>query len=158
MATIHNQSLLKNLIDKIKLQLHVDKVPTQLAEKIIPVINIEDKTVNILRDGATATTGTHPIHIIPAGYDFYLTGLHLGISKDVLCDNLSLDLQVTIDGSMRLISRIRTETLTAGSWHIVRDFSNPIKLDRGSTINMVGVSTAGAMFKHAQIQGIQTLI
>lgn len=158
MATIYNSELLKELKDGGKLQQSRDIIPTQLADKIVPVMEVNPKLMrrcNVLRSGSSAVSGSISLYTTPTDRDFFLTSLHLGIIKDAACDIATgaVNLGITVDGTARNFISIPVITLTAQN--IVRDvaFCTPIKVDRGTSISITGTYTAGVMSRTGGLSG-----
>ena len=51
MAKINNQAVIQKLIDELRLYPGTDVIPTELAEKILPVFQINDTAVNFKPQG-----------------------------------------------------------------------------------------------------------
>jgi hypothetical protein len=137
MAQIHNSDLSKELIKGGRLQVSRDIVPNQLAEKVVPVMEVNPrllKTSQIVR-GNTATNATSAtIYTTPTDRDFYLTGASIAVIKDVTSTSTESSIKVTIDGSTQRLLSISGITLTAQSSANSINFQNPIKIDRNTTI------------------------
>ena len=154
MAKIHNIDLIKSIIDKAKLQTAVDKVPTELAEKIIPVLvaDTTEKLIQVARAAATDATGV-TIHTTSETKDTYLTGLHLTISKNNVNDSIISAINATTFGEAAgSVLVLRYEPLTAGQLHASITFSHPIKLEKGTPITisnsgiLASIDTTGMIF------------
>jgi hypothetical protein len=74
-------------------------------------------------------------------------------SADATCDGVTYTLSGTVNSAVIRIAEIRKQTLTAGSERVFVQFSNPIKLDRGTSINMNQSFTAGASVISAIVYG-----
>lgn len=149
MATIYNSELTKELINAAKIQTSRDIVPNQLAEKVIPVMEVNPKLLrrtNIMKASTKTTTGTQTVYTAPTDKDFYLTDLQLAWSKDVANDGISAFWVITIDGDSATtnILRLYGQTLTANQIVETISFSNPIKIARGSTLSISHSFTVGA--------------
>lgn len=156
MATIYNSDLTKGLINSAKLQTSKDKVPNQIADKVVPVIEVNPKllrTCNILRYGSATTTGA-TIYTTPSDQDFYLCGASVSVIKDVTSASTSSYLQITPeDGLTQRVLLISGITLTAQDDSISVDFSRPILLKRSSTIAVGNSSAVGNIKTDASIWG-----
>jgi len=108
---------------------------------------------NIVRRGNNTSTGNLVIYTTPTNADFYLTYIGLSLTKDVACDNALCYLNATIGGQIVVLAVILVQPATASSDYQVIPFTFPLKLDRGSSINLVGSFAAGTLAKSAQIQG-----
>lgn len=159
MATIYNSQLTRELTDAAKIQVSRDKIPNQLAEKVVPVMEVNPKLLrraNIVRSGTATGTGASTIYTTPSNQDFFLTHAELSIIKDAASDYATggYPLNVTIDGVTRSILIISILTLTAQNQTVGIAFNTPVKLDRGSTIALNSASsTAGTFIRAATFGG-----
>lgn len=160
MAKINNSDLIKEVIDVARLHPSTDRIPNELAEKIVPVIDINQKHVRIcdvVRHVSSTTSGSTNIYTTPSNKDFYLVGASLSISKNATCDDESgeVDYNIIIDGGSRSFIILAKLTLTALNSSITLSLNNPIKIDRGSVISIAGnvTFTVGAMVKAATLIG-----
>jgi len=51
MAKINNQEVMQKLIDELKLYPGIDTIPTELAEKVLPVFLINEQNINVEETG-----------------------------------------------------------------------------------------------------------
>jgi hypothetical protein len=138
MANINNTQLSKELIDGAKIQVSHDKIPTQLADKVVPVMEVNPKSfrrINVVKQTQnTGTTAT--IYTTPTDKDFYLVGYNLSLIKDVTATSVLTRLRAVIDGATVDIAQIMGITLTPQERTISNSFSVPIKLDRNTTLTV----------------------
>lgn len=159
MATIYNSDLSRELIDGAKLQLSRDKIPTELAEKVVPVMEVNPKLlrrVNLIKNVSGTTTGALTVWTTPTDVDFYLTGVLLGVIKDATCDMATSQIAVGIivDGVSKRAVSIPILTLTAQAHVVNREYTVPVKVDRGTTISSTANAyTAGLCSREVIIQG-----
>jgi len=150
MATIYNSDLLKGMQEDASLQVS-QGIPTQLAEKIVPVMetnpNLLRKT-NFFSDFSRTTTGTS---IVAATFsstvDTYVTGVHVQNQTDSAADNTTILLYVSTEKGNSYLYRANKISLTAFNVDTYIQFRDPIKVTRGSTAAFsngfsVGVSTS----------------
>lgn len=154
MATINNTQLLKGLIEKAKIQLSADQVPTQLAEKIVPVIVAEpEKNIFIadllVSDSAIKTT----IHTCHATKRTFIVGCSLSVSKDAINNSLNTSILASTKGqSENQILIMRYEPTTAGSnMYQEKTFVYPIELEKGSNISMSSSQGTASIDTHATL-------
>jgi len=117
MATINNGDVIRNLIEQAKIQTSIDKVPTQLAEKIVPTLPIYNiypiKIVaGLLSDstgGALMTTSTTK--------KTFIVGATISTSKDVNSTAVSSYINCTPKGMTSNLNfcYLRFEPITAAS-------------------------------------------
>ena len=157
MAQIHNSELLQELKDGGKIQQLRDIIPNQLAEKVVPVMEVNPKLLrrcDVAVSGTRTSTGSTTLYTTPTDKDFYLTSALMEVGSDVTADNTGSYLRVVINGTNVDIIYLRKPTTVATSQALSQDFSGcPIKLDRGSTIIMNLSFTVGAASQHALITG-----
>jgi len=131
-----------------KMEYLPDEVAGPVA--VIPIMPV----VKTVFRGTTTATGTLNVATLPSGKDFYLTGFVLSMSKDATSDNTQVQFSVTIDGvASTILGEIINQTLTATSRDQVVMFPVPLKLDRGTNIQVFGTFTAGTMRKTAIAYG-----
>lgn len=158
MATINNSELSREIIDGAKIAIGREKVPDQISEKVVAVMECNPKLlrrVNLVRGSSSVTTGTITLFTTPTDTDFYISELNMAFIKDVTCDAATgaVTISVVIDGVTRNIAGLSTITLTAQSGNLVISFPLPVKLDRTTSITMNGTYTAGVMSRYCSIAG-----
>lgn len=159
MAWIYNTELSKELKEGAKLQQTRDIIPNQLADKVVPVMEVNPKLlrrINIVRNVSSAVTAGMTAYTTPTGaQDFYLTGFQFSLTKDAACDAATgtLTITATIDGASRVLGNYSHITLTADSVIIDREFTIPVKIDRGSTIANSITFAAGVCTRSLCITG-----
>jgi len=144
MATINNQSLLKDLINKVKFQLSVDKVPTQLAEKIVPVVIAEpEKNIRVV-SGSLADATSFTLLITSTTKRTFVTSVIITYACSVLSDSKAVTVGAFVKGmaSQNLIV-LRKEPLTALQESAGTNYLLPIELEKGSIVT-IGSDTATA--------------
>lgn len=159
MAIIYNSDLTKELVAGAAIQQMRDSVPNQIAEKVVPTMEVNPfllKKTNLIVNSSKSTTGNGTVYTTLTDRDTYLTGINLHMIKDVTCD--------TADGTACFVSFVQGGqtkypvaisgiTLTAQNESRVVLFANPVKLDRGSVVQISGTFTAGKMIRNATIFG-----
>lgn len=155
MATIYNSNLSKELIDVAKLQVSKDVVPNQIADKIVPVIDVNPKhsrVINVIVSALATNSTAGSLYVTPTDRDFYLSAIDLSMIKDATATSLYSCLRAVINGATILFCRIPGITLTAQTGSISVAFPSPIKIDRGTTIslinstNVANVTVAGTIY------------
>lgn len=152
MVTIYNSDLSKELRDGTKNQQLRDTLPTQLADKVVPVMEVNPRMLRrITFLKGLGGTGTTTIYTTPVDKEFYLVGCSLSICK-VVGDTGSVGyLKTTQDGVINSVISYAGVTTTADSQTISRDFSLPIKIDKNTAIT---ITATGAFTRiEANIQG-----
>ncbi len=155
MATINNSEIQKRIISEAKIQTSIDKVPTQLAEKVVPVLISNPKqTPTILKRSASDTSGTSIIYTTPKNHDFYLTYAMLSSMDDSASDNVKTRLQINIKGSTNVaLIEHRSLSLVADNSNTAIEFTAPILLERNSSILVSNVFSVGNSTKTGIIAG-----
>lgn len=163
MATIHNSELSKELTEGAKIQISRDKIPNELAEKVVPVMEVNPKLLRRAKGIATmdrtTTTAASPgtsIVTLNQNKDTYITSIVFANSSDVNCDNTIIRIRATDEfGSTIYLIRADKITLTATNSQIVANFDTPIKLQRGSVIYYLNAFTVGASITGITIFGYE---
>jgi hypothetical protein len=158
---IYNTELFKELKDGAKVQQLTSVIPNQLAEKVVPVMEVNPKLLKratiIANKSQSSTTTGATVLTTPLGRDLFITGINVSNSQSVLSDNVVIALNTTIDGKTSQPLYYRTkETLTAGSFFDNVVFSSPVKIDQGVNILFVGVFTAGTCVSNITLFGYYT--
>lgn len=143
------------LVQKADIQQSIERVPNQLAEKIVPVLSAEPipqiKNIAFNR----STSGGVTIATTHATKKTYLTSIHFSRIKDATCDEGTgyAKIQVSIQGETVDLVRLATLTLTAQSQDIFLTFDRPILVDKGSPISLGTVTySAGSQNRVGSIQ------
>jgi len=147
MATIYNSDLTKELVAGAKIQQSKELPPTQLAEKVVPVMEVNPKLLrvcNIVR----STQGIAPtnVYTVPTNKDFYLVSAWVAVTN---IDNAGERVMtVTIDNQAQILLQIEHEAAGAAAAASVASALSinpafPIKLDRGSNIVISGSHAKG---------------
>lgn len=156
MAKINNQAVIQKLIDELKLYPGADTIPTEIADKILAVyqINSEELTVSgakatIVRQAEAALTTT-TIYTTSATEDFYLTNVAMSSvhnSDGGAGGTPQSTVNVTIDSVSRVILMCRHRNdageVEAQCMTNSLNLQNPIKIDKGTNITVINNSTDG---------------
>jgi len=157
MSQIHNSELIKELQDAAKLQPSSDIIPNQLAEKVVPVMEVNPKMMrrsNVFKWGSKNVTGTSVLYAVPADKDFYLTAITLSNSSSVLADNTSVYIQfTTTDGVTTNYWVMSKPALTAYTNMESLGLSFPLQIKSGTSILFGSSFTVGASVTEASIFG-----
>ena len=158
MATIYNSDLTKELILGGRLQVSRDIIPSQLAEKVVPVMEVNPKLLRVcyvVGGRNDSTTGLKTVYTTPSDRDFYLTSIHLSLIANAACDIATggVNVTATVGGASKMIIGIPIITLTAQSGNQAITFDTPIKIDRNVAITVSGTFTAGVLVRTCTITG-----
>lgn len=155
---IYNSDLTKELREGAKIQIGVDGIPSEIAEKVVPTMEVNPKLLrntNITISVIAVATGAQVVYTTPLDKDFYLTNAEVSMIKDVTCDQAtgSLVLNCTQDGATKNLVRIPIIALTAQNFAQSINLNCPMKIDRGTNLNYTASYTAGVMARVAGIKG-----
>lgn len=166
MAIIQNSKIIQKLIDELELYPALDKVPTELADKILAVFQVNTQEVitknpvaTIVRRAEHNAAGSTTIYTTPATGKFYLTNVGIsncpraGQATNVIEANASVDViigGVTVEVIQSTINHASSQYGEAGG-HMTFNLQNPILIDP-ATIIAITNSTVGS-FSVATIVG-----
>ena len=148
MATIYNSQLTKELVAGAKIQTSKEQAPTQLAEKVVPVMEVNPKLLrvcNIVR--STLLIAPTTLYTTPTDRDFYIVSAWIQASGAEA--SASRIITVTIDKVAQVL--LQNLIFGGGTATTCPTTSNsinpvfPIKLDRGSNIVISGTGANGAV-------------
>jgi len=156
MANIHNSDLFKELKEGIKSQGF--DIPNQLAEKVVPVMEVNPKLLRrivpfpIAADLSNQTVAT--AYTTSTTMDTYLSGFTFSYNKDATSTATTLGLYATPEESnlSTALIRVKCFTLTAQNGTISVCLPQPIKLKKGSNItyssdtNVANISISCSLF------------
>lgn len=146
MAIIQNSAIIQKLVDELELSPSLEKIPTELADKILPTFQVntqeiitKNSTVTVVLDAnVTDADGLteKKIYDVPATGKFFLTDIHLCLA---LIGGISDSwIEITIGGVAKKIGYIKgldTATYDPDPTQITRmNFTYPILIDAGSDI------------------------
>lgn len=147
MAKIYNTDLFKELKDGIKLQQVRDAIPTQLAEKIVPVMEVNPKLlrrINQVHHLSSTSSGSGAIFTTPKDRDFYFVGCSISVSSSATANSTSSSISLTPEFQQQTtIFIVNKQTLTAGSTVSNLFLPFPLKLSRNTSIQVSKSFTVG---------------
>lgn len=161
MVNIYNSQISKEIQEGAKTQT-ADRIPNQLADKVVPVMEVNPKLlrrVTILKDAnSTSKNSNATIYTTPVNQDFYLTMLQTSYEKNATCDiatGVLYSITGVINGATVILGSICGITLTAQADVVCIPFNPPVKLDRNTPITLArGASyTVDTMNRNAVIAG-----
>jgi len=147
MVKIYNSEVTRGLAKNARIAESKDKVPDELAEKIVPTLETNPallRRCNIVRSGVT-TAANSVVYTTPTDRDFFLVGATLSMSKEAADSNTNVSLVLTpyynygTTFSMALLY-ITGATLTASHDNQSLSLPTPLLLARGSTITITKVA------------------
>ena len=159
MAYIDNTETNRELNEAIRGNANTNIAPQSISGQVMPVIDINPKNyrrANICKEGSTTGT-SYTIYTTPTDRDFYLTTIQFTYTKNATADlatNDTLGISLKVNGATQYPIYFSTLTLTAQSDSIAITFATPLKIDRGSVIQLVrGAITAGNVVMSGSITG-----
>jgi hypothetical protein len=153
---IYNSALTKELREGAKIQSGIDSTPSEIADKVVPVMEVNPKllrNINVVKDISSVATGAVTIYTTPTNQDFYLTNIVYCASADVTADNVYFRIIATINGQAVNLINMRKISLREFNQNVVLNLPLPLKIDRGTTIQISSVWTVGSSNHHACIYG-----
>lgn len=139
MATIYNSDLSKELREGAKLQV-TDRMPTELAEKVVPVMEVNPKLLrkcNVVKQNTNSTINSSvTVYSTPSNQDFYLCGFTISFINDATSQATLGNIQCT-PFEMNTVTKLGSMgniTGVAAAQTISQDFSRPILLKRSTSI------------------------
>lgn len=153
MARITRSSFINWMQRALGIEAGIDAVPQYTAGQVVPVFDIQPKNCTVQRHYTKSSTGTQAIYTTPTDKDFYLTHASLASTNSALWDGSLTYISITQDGATRLILILYQLTTTAGTQSTSISFPYPIKVDRGTAINLVMSFAAGTQSVGCTIGG-----
>jgi len=156
-AKIYNSDLTKNLVDGARLMTGSEIVPSELAEKVIPVLDVTPdfhRIANIIVSGACSNVTSVTIYTTPVDRDFYLCSAQLSMIKDVNSTSTYSYLGCTPENGLGCELIYLSElTGTVQIVNLAQNYSTPIKLKRGSDVNLGHSTNVANIVSRAVITG-----
>ena len=155
MATIYNSDVTKELREGGKISLR-DAIPTQLAEKVVPVMEVNPKLLkvtNFIKRGTLNNATSATLATTDAINETFITGAYLSVMKDVTATSLYFRINCVIGGASTSLLALGSLTLTAGSKDVSIMFRDPIKVDKSSALTLVASTNVGNFILEGGICG-----
>lgn len=144
-SRLNNSEVSKRLIELGKINIATDTVANQIAEKIVPVLDVKPRYDIKGVSGVRSTTGATTMLTVPTTNRTFLHGAMMSYTANATCDNISVFLTITnVLGNSQVILIALKQTTTAESKTLMRDFTVPIELKKGSSVTIETAFTAGA--------------
>lgn len=152
MATIYQSDIVQKAVRGLKLAPSRDKIPNELADKILPVYELND-AYDIITAGGSSSSSSSTASILTASStaDTYITSLMMSVDKDATSDSTDFSVNVVQNGAVRALGKIIMITLTATSKIISISFPRPVRIDKGSTVRIAATFTVGALSRSAAV-------
>jgi hypothetical protein len=158
MVTIYNSELFKELREGVKLQQLTDTIPSQLADKVVPVMEVNPKLLkvcNIVKSATCNNATTATIYTAPTDRDFFIVSAALSVIKDVTSTSVQSAINVVPEDAVTgsNICVLAGITLTPQTLAISQTFIPPLKLKRGSVIGAINSANVANVRAEATITG-----
>ncbi len=158
MVQIYNTDLINEVREVAKIQQLTDTIPKILGQTIVPVIDVNPKharIINIVQKQAIINSTSGTIYYTPLDKDFYLCGAQLSMIKDSTATSLYSIIQATPFGKTSSVEilMIAGLSLTAQNDSISISFEKPIRLARGTNINLAKSTNVGNVTASGIIYG-----
>jgi len=156
MATIYNSDLSKEMQKGAGLQVSKDTVPNQLAEKVVPVMEVNPKLLrvsNVVANANAVNATAATVYTTPTTRDFYLCGAMLSVIKDVTATSTASVINGTVNGAAVNFMSIAGLTLTTQNLSNTMIFNPPIKLDRNTAVQVTNTTNVANVTARAHIFG-----
>lgn len=156
MVQNQNSDTSKELIQAGKLQTAAQEVPRDIARSIVPTIECNPKLLRfteVIRSNTCSDAANLTIMTPTSAKDFYITGVAIALSKDVLAQSTASVVSATVGGFSSPIMTFRYEPLTAESKYFYCEFTKPIKIDRGTSISLANSSAVPSIDVTVTIYG-----
>lgn len=114
----------------------------EIEDVIVPIIPIQ-RRADIVRTLTKTSTGGSLVFTTAADKDTYITAVSLNYSADNASDGVKISLSGTVDGVSREILTLCKITLTAANHTCSLCFTNPIRLDRNTSVTLTHAFTVG---------------
>ena len=148
MAKINNSAVIQKLINELELSPAKDLIPTELAEKILPVFQVNSQEMivrppvaNIVKQNTATGATPATIYTTPATGKFFLTNIHLDCytGSEIMTGNEHGFISIVIDGTtVKILSvglkQIATGALDYSGQTATFNLQNPILIDPATDI------------------------
>jgi hypothetical protein len=137
MTNINSNDVLNNLRNIVNAQ-SFENVPNQLAEKVLPVIEIREPTPCDFVRSVKTTGNVETLYTVPVGVKTYLTGIFMNSSVfEANIAEAAMSVTFVQDGTTQTIELTNTgSTNNCSNNSMSVYFRNGILLDQGSLVTM----------------------
>lgn len=155
MNTIQNLDLKNAIKDSISSNT-LEGLPTQLLDKVAPVIDVNphhNRISNIIIPIYSATTGT--LSATTLNKKFYCTSIKYHVVANATCDVATGSIALTGQINSQTVTVIRIPVITLTAFNIINNisFNNPLVFDEASTFQLGGSFTAGVLLRAVTLYG-----
>jgi hypothetical protein len=130
-----NSQIQQEISNAFKIDERVEKIPSA-----IPVVDVSlkhSKSINVIESGIGTATST-TIYTTPTSQFFYLKGFLLNHLRDGANPGTTYGLSFVVNGATKTINfPVRTALALTNPIIQSLELENPIKIDKGTTINVL---------------------
>lgn len=157
MVQIHNSDLTKELQAGAKTQAYdYGKLPNQLAEKVVPVMEVNPKMLrvaNFCESARRTLTGSSTLQALTTGRDLYITNINLNTNIDAGATITEIYISFMVGGVAKFIM-CPLPSATALSQSMTLNLSVPLKVDIDrQTVAFTITAAAGTFTCSANVIG-----
>ncbi len=127
----------------------------EVSDIISPVVIIK-RSPDIIKKGTASNATSGTAYTTPSDKDFYLTNVMLSVTKDVTATSAETAATVILNGITVSILSLSTLTLTAQNMSGSLNFANPVKVDRGTAIQVTNTTNQANVRAMINIVGFTT--
>lgn len=128
---------------KLGIQTAIENSQFDLSPMIQPIIDINEKTSDIVEVRVDATASGGNFFTAATGKRrTFLTGCYIALDKDATSDLTVVRIYATVKGRLRSLMRIDMLSTTAQNRELAINFKDPVEIDKGTTVyvNLTGGS------------------
>ena len=143
MAIIQNSDVIQKLVDELGLSPALEKIPTELAEKVLPVFQVNSETITlqakpnyILWQDATANDSDKTL-TVPDGHTYVLKQgfIKYASSADVGNRVLTIEIQDAAGNTVWVAEQLDADKMEASKTHYFRLHPNSRIIDKEGAAN-----------------------
>lgn len=158
---IYNSDITKQIVNQIKASTARDKIPDEIADKVIPTINVSPFQTKTSKpfpiSGSLSNATSVTLYTCHATKATYLTGAFLSYIKDATATSTDISIKIIDDESnlSNSLIKIRSITLTAQNGTAFWNSPFPIKLKKGSTITLTSDTNVANIIASGTLMGFE---
>jgi len=150
MATINNSKIQERIAREAKIQLSVDSVPNQLAEKVVPVL-VSNPDKHCLSASVSSTSTGNTTVYAGGTRQVYICSASISTEDDAVSDATLIRLNAVINGQSKDLIKVAKLTTSAGKRDHSITFPIPVKIDLGTNVTLIQSFSAGTENASANI-------
>lgn len=158
MAKIYNSELTKELTIGARIQTSVDRIPNELADKVVPVMEVNPrllKFINIVKTAECFDSTTTTIYTTPADKEFYLCAFNINVTKSDAASSQKSAINAYVNGALTILVRIETLNGVQDSGALSVSLPFPLKIDKNTAITVTNTNATSSIQSCASIYGYE---